>query len=194
MEERLRVDLLGQFRVRHGAAELPELDTPRLRALLGRLALNGGRALDRAALAFELWPDSTEPRARGSLRKLLHSLARRLPDLGAYVEVSDRSLAWRADAPAVVDALEFERLAASRHPADWQSAAQLYAGPLLQTASLRAFDPRYRISAHQKAVCSCRVVPRSATFAPMLTTARPVLTPSSSSTSANEHALASKAS
>src|SRR5690606_23422007 len=39
VEERLRVDLLGQFRVRHGAAELPELDTPRLRALLGRLAL-----------------------------------------------------------------------------------------------------------------------------------------------------------
>jgi len=66
VEERLRVDLLGQFRVRHGAAELPELDTPRLRALLGRLALNGGRALDRAALAFELWPDSTEPRARGT--------------------------------------------------------------------------------------------------------------------------------
>lgn len=51
--------------------------------------------------------------------------------------MSDRSLAWRADAPAVVDALEFERLAASRHPADWQSAAQLYAGPLLPGT----FDP-----------------------------------------------------
>lgn len=131
MEERLKVELLGQFRVSLPSGELRELNTPRLRALLGRLVLAEGMAVDRAELAFSFWPDSTETHARGNLRKLLHVLSRRLPDLARYLDVDERSITWRADAPASVDVIQFEQLCRSEHVADWRRAAELYGGPLL---------------------------------------------------------------
>lgn len=134
MEGRLKVEMLGQFLLSRGGEELAGLQAPRMRALLSRLLLDAGRNVDRAELAFTLWPDSTEARARGSLRKLLHTLTSRLPDLPAYVAVGDRALRWRDDAPATVDLHEFERLAASGSLPDRLAAADLYAGPLLPGA------------------------------------------------------------
>ncbi len=131
MAGELKVELLGQFRVSLDDVELKELDTERVRALLTRLVLSAGRSVDRAELAFGFWPDATESRARGNLRGLLHFVGKRGPQLAPFLEVGDRSLAWRVDAGAWVDLLEFEALAGSGHPADWQKAVALYRGPLL---------------------------------------------------------------
>ena len=60
MEGRLKVEMLGQFLLSRGGEELAGLQAPRMRALLSRLLLDAGRNVDRAELAFTLWPDSTE--------------------------------------------------------------------------------------------------------------------------------------
>jgi DNA-binding SARP family transcriptional activator len=111
--------------------ELAGFDSARLRELLARLVLAGGEALDRPALAFALWPTSTETQARTNLRHLLHDLRRALPDAERYVEITPARLRWRADAPATVDVLAFLGACEAGDPA---AALGHYGGDLLPGA------------------------------------------------------------
>ncbi len=57
----LRLTLLGAFEVCRGDTVVPVAGA-RLRGLLVRLALAGGRAVGPGVLVDALWPESTSPR------------------------------------------------------------------------------------------------------------------------------------
>ena len=124
----LTVRLLGAVAVVADGRELADFESARLRELLARLVLAGGEALDRPALAFALWPTSTETQARTNLRHLLHDLRRALPDAERYIEITPTRLRWRPDAPAEVDVLAFLAACDAGDPA---AALDHYGGDLL---------------------------------------------------------------
>ena len=107
----LRVTLLGAGAVELDGQPVPELAAPRPLSLIAHLVLHRNAAQPRAAVAFTLWPESTEQQARTNLRHLLHDLRRAIPDLDGIVNVRRRTLQWRPDAQAVVDVIEFEEAA-----------------------------------------------------------------------------------
>ena len=125
----LEIRILGNVDVRSGESQLAPLESARAVSLLGYLLVHRGVALPRERLAFLLWPDSTEAQARTNLRHVLHTLRRGLPDADRFVEVTSRTLRWRADAPYWLDLAEFERALAEGRLAD---AVDAYGGDLLE--------------------------------------------------------------
>src|ERR1700694_214895 len=99
----LHIRLLGDFQVVADEAALTSLNTPRVQALLAYLVLHRGRPQARHHLAFLLWPDSSEARARTSLRNLLHTLRHTLPDADQFLHADASNIDWRADAPMTLD-------------------------------------------------------------------------------------------
>jgi DNA-binding SARP family transcriptional activator len=120
----LEVKLLGDVGVVLNGQRLPGFDSLRLQRLLAFLSL--GDVHNRAHLAYEMWPDSSETQALGNLRKLLHDLRRELPDADAYLEVTPQSLGWRPTAK--VDVVAFRRSLAA---GDLAGATRIYGGDLL---------------------------------------------------------------
>ena len=111
----LQIRILGNLELRSGEAPLPPLESARAVSLLGYLLVHREAAQPRQRLAFLLWPDSTEAQARTNLRHVLHTLRRALPDADRFLEVTPRTLRWRADAPCRLDLADFEQaLAAGR--------------------------------------------------------------------------------
>jgi predicted ATPase/DNA-binding SARP family transcriptional activator len=107
--DRLELTLLGTFEVRRGGDVLA-VPGARLRGLLVRLALAGGRPVDPAALTGALWPDEQPADPVNALQSLVSRLRRILGRPGALAQVEG---GYRLDvAPADVDALHFERRAA----------------------------------------------------------------------------------
>src|ERR687884_520906 len=92
----LSIRLFGALELRLGDAMLPPLDSARAESLLAYLLLNREAALPRQALAFQLWPESSEPQAQTNLRYVLHHLRRAVPALDQYLEVTPRALKWQA--------------------------------------------------------------------------------------------------
>src|SRR6266542_1074634 len=95
----LSVRVLGDVDLRLGDVPLPPLESARAESLLAYLLLHREAPQSRQRLAFLLWPDSTEPQARTNLRHVLHHLRRALPDAEQFIDVTARTLQWRADAP-----------------------------------------------------------------------------------------------
>jgi DNA-binding SARP family transcriptional activator len=85
--------------------------------------------VSRERLAFLLWPDSAERQARTNLRHVLHTLRRALPEPDRLVDVSQRTLQWRPDAPCWVDVVAFGEALAR---ADLVAAIDVYTGDLLE--------------------------------------------------------------
>jgi DNA-binding SARP family transcriptional activator len=121
----LVIALFGAFDVRLPGCPLPRLRSQKSQWLLALLALQQGRAVERAWLSGVLWPDSTERQAAYNLsrnltdlRHLLGPEARRLEapttqtlrlDLaGAEADVLsfDEAIA-RGDTPSLEDAVAF---------------------------------------------------------------------------------------
>jgi DNA-binding SARP family transcriptional activator/tetratricopeptide (TPR) repeat protein len=104
----------------------------RLRDLITYLLLQPGVPHPRGTLAALFWPESPDSQARTNLRKLVMDLRRALPQPERFVDITDRDLSWRADAPCAVDVLDFERLSADgAGTAELEQAAQLYRGDLV---------------------------------------------------------------
>ena len=110
MQQFARIQVLGQFDLSLGGVRVPPLESARAESLLAFLVLHRHTASSRQHLAFLLWPDSTEAQARTNLRHLLHTLRTRLPDADRYLEVTARTVGWRADAPCWLDVSAFEEL------------------------------------------------------------------------------------
>jgi len=105
----LRVTLLGTFEVCRGDAVVP-VPGARLRGLLARLALAGGRAVEPGVLVDALWPADGPADPANALQSLVSRLRRMLGAAGAVPQVEG---GYRLDVAADdVDALRFERLAA----------------------------------------------------------------------------------
>jgi hypothetical protein len=94
----LRVRLLGGLELRLDGRPLPPVESARAESLLAFLLLHRQAPQPRQRQAFGLWPDSTEAQARTNLRHVLHNLRRALPDLDRFLEVTPRTLRWRAEA------------------------------------------------------------------------------------------------
>ncbi|GAA2100896.1 BTAD domain-containing putative transcriptional regulator [Streptomyces albiaxialis] len=112
-DARLRVTLLGAFEASRGDAAVPtpvRVPGVRLRGLLVRLALGGGRAVQRGVLVDAVWAEDPPAGPEHALQALVSRLRRAL---GAATDVVRATGGYRLDvAPDDVDALRFERLAA----------------------------------------------------------------------------------
>jgi DNA-binding SARP family transcriptional activator len=129
----IHIALFGQRRVvsEDGSREFP---LPRNTLnVLGYLILKTKRPPARDAIAFALFPEEDEEKARNSLRRNLSYLLSSLPDAegGApFVNADGERVAWNPLAPAHVDVLRFEQAIAEGRD---DAALAEYAGPLLPT-------------------------------------------------------------
>ncbi|MEZ4769136.1 MAG: BTAD domain-containing putative transcriptional regulator [Caldilineales bacterium] len=128
----LRIHLFGYLRLFFDDRALTFVALPRALPLWAYLLLNRGQPVAREALAFTLWPDSTEAQARGSLRRHLYDLRRALPEAPAdapWLLVTPQHVQWNPRAPYWLDVAVFEQLGGNA--ARLAEAIDLYAGPLL---------------------------------------------------------------
>ncbi|GAB2544438.1 BTAD domain-containing putative transcriptional regulator [Nocardia heshunensis] len=127
---RLRLTLLGTVEVARGDAVVP-VPGARLRGLLVRLALVGGRTVEPDALVEAIWGEDLPADPAHALQTLVSRLRRAL---GAADSVEQVGGGYRLAVEADVDALRFERLA------------------VLGGDRLRASDPRSAAAALDEAL------------------------------------------
>ncbi len=122
----MRIALLGPFEVQNDTGDCLPVAGARLRALIARLALAGGRPVSTSALAEAVWADDPPADLPNALQTLV-SRARRA--LGGAAAVEQSAAGYRlAVRPDDVDALRFERLVAT---GDVEEALGLWRGPAL---------------------------------------------------------------
>lgn len=106
---RLRVALLGVFELARGDTELP-VPGARLQALVVRLALAGGHAVEASGLIDAIWAEDPPAGPAHALQALVSRLRRALGSAG---DVAQFAGGYRLAVDAAgVDALRFEQLAA----------------------------------------------------------------------------------
>ncbi len=132
----LKVKLLGEFSLiwceTEGEKPLTTITSPRLQSLLAYLVLHRDAPQVRQHLAFCLWPDLREERARPNLRKLYYQLHQALPQADLFLRADAQTIQWRADGPFSLDLATFERAASNPDSvAAWQQAIDVYSGDLL---------------------------------------------------------------
>ena len=128
----LHFHLLGKFSLTCDDTPLTAVKTPRLQSLLAYLLLHRDAPQARAHLAFCLWPDLPETRARANLRKQLHQLQRALPEVDRFLMTDAQTLRWRAASSFSLDVAEFEQAASQPQSVTaWQRALDGYGGDLL---------------------------------------------------------------
>ncbi|HET6500042.1 MAG TPA: BTAD domain-containing putative transcriptional regulator [Amycolatopsis sp.] len=148
-ETRLRVTLLGTLEVCRGDAVVA-VPGARLRGLIARLALAGGRPVEPGVLVDALWPRELPTDPANALQSLVSRLRRVLGEAGAVTQsAGGYRLGVTEDD---VDALRFERLAA------------------LGRDRLRAGDPRAAAELLGAAVALCGEPSAIAAVAPAVAT------------------------
>src|SRR3954467_14239930 len=88
----LHIHLLGHFLVLAEDDLITGINSERVQELLAYLVLHQWQPHSRRHLAFLLWPDSTEPQARATLRNLVHQLRTALPPADRFVRVDSQTL------------------------------------------------------------------------------------------------------
>lgn len=127
----LEICLFGRLKLSYDGVVMGFNAPAKAASLLGYLIINRGEPVSRDSIAFMLWPDDEESKARANLRRHVLLLQRTLPDPGAIPwMISDRgTLRWNPDAVAEIDLVTFERL--SRDEVMAENAADRYGGDLL---------------------------------------------------------------
>src|SRR5260370_1106495 len=138
--ERLYLRLFGTFQFESEGGRAFSLPTKKTTALLAYLAYCGGQPHERAKLAALVWEDSGEMQARESLRQSLSLLRKALSPRHAYALITRGDTVELKPGALLVDAVEFERLAASADVATLGQAVQLYQGKFLEGFDLRASE------------------------------------------------------
>jgi DNA-binding SARP family transcriptional activator len=134
---RLKVFLLGGFRVEVETGRPVRIARKKSRALLAILALRPGHAHARDSLTALLWPNAPDDQARHSLRQELHELRRALHAPAPRALVIDPASVALDGAHVEVDVATFERFAADETPAALEQAGALYEGDLLLGLAVR---------------------------------------------------------
>ena len=138
----LSIRLLGGFSVTYGGESVVGINTARLKSLLAYLVLHADRPQARQHIAFLLWPDTSEAKARNNLRQFLFQLRQALPDSDRFLFADAQSLSWHVDEDQTIDVHLFARALAevteAEQRADWNSvqsslneALSTYQGELL---------------------------------------------------------------
>jgi predicted ATPase/DNA-binding SARP family transcriptional activator len=122
--------LLGPFQVQQNGITVTRFRGDKVRALLAYLAVEAHRPHSRSALAKLLWPEQPLEQALGNLSLALFRLRQALAAGEDPLLATRQTVRWR-DGAAVVDVLEFVRLASSSDAADLEQAAALYRGEFL---------------------------------------------------------------
>jgi TolB-like protein len=143
---RLHLTLLGGFEARIIPGEPLDIANRKTRALLAYLALPTGRVHSRDKLMGLLWSDRGDEQARNSLRQALAELGRVLAGVEPSPLVKGRDTLALDPRAVEVDAIAFERLAASEAVDDLRQATRLYGGELLDGFTVRdsAFEEWFR--------------------------------------------------
>jgi predicted ATPase len=122
----VQVTLLGPFEVRNDAGDTLRVAGARLRDLIARLALAGGRPVNTSALVEAVWGNTLPADLPNALQTLVSRARRALGDAAA---VQQSAAGYQlAVAPDDVDALRFERLVAT---GDIEEGLELWRGPAL---------------------------------------------------------------
>lgn len=129
-----------------------ELDGERITSaasasLLAHLAANGPRPLPREQVAYALWPDRSEDRARRALSDVVYRLRGATPDGAPWLVAGADEV--RLD-DVEVDLWRFRELARSEHELDLVAAVDLHRGPLGEGVDDEWIELPRR--AHQEAV------------------------------------------
>ena len=132
--DQLTIRFLGGFQLSWGQEPLAEVQTPLFRRLLAFLIVHRQTVHSRQRVAFLLWPDVPETKARRNLRQLLYRLRRQFPEVERFVEVGRKTVRWCADAPFVLDVSRFTEAAARAEAAADDDPAAI---PLLEEAVSR---------------------------------------------------------
>ncbi len=107
----LRIYLFGQIRLEYDGGAWKYAALPKTLPLWAYLLLHGDHPLERARLAFTLWPDDSEPAALANLRRHLYALRRTLPPPGdqPWLLTDAETVRWNPAAAYWLDVAEFER-------------------------------------------------------------------------------------
>jgi DNA-binding SARP family transcriptional activator len=125
----VRVAILGPFEVQSDVGDCVPVAGARLRDLLIRLALAGGKPVSTSGLAEAVWGDDPPADLANALQTLVSRARRALGGAGA---VGQSAAGYRLAATSDdVDALRFERLVAD---GALEEALALWRGPALEDA------------------------------------------------------------
>ncbi len=130
--EQLQIYLLGQLRLFVGERPFPFKSLPRVKTLLAYLLLHPDNPIPRNKLAFTLWPDVPETKAKSRLRRHIYELRQALPPTTEelpWMIVNAQTIQWNPAAPCWLDTAAFNYLI--RQPNRLAEAIALYTGPLL---------------------------------------------------------------
>src|SRR5512145_2317589 len=130
---RLHLQFFGTFAAQQAETPCAALQCqPALQLLLAYLALHPGTALPRTQIAFTLWPDTSEARARANLRQSLYTL-RTLLNATLPLNVDHQTVTLTQRSDLAVDLWSFSACLAEKSPstAHLQLAVELYRGDLL---------------------------------------------------------------
>ncbi|MBE9169324.1 AAA family ATPase [Pleurocapsales cyanobacterium LEGE 06147] len=135
----LRIKLLGGFFLSYGERLVTAISTGRSQMLLAYLVLHRQAAQSRQRIAFHLWPESTDERARANLRKELSRLRHALPNSDEFLWVDAKMLQWLPNGNFTLDVAEFEAAVKAAEQAtdksviraELERAIELYKGDLL---------------------------------------------------------------
>ncbi len=104
---KLEIHFFGQSQFFYDGHLIAGLQTKRMRSLLGYLLLHAGQRISATQLAFLYWPDTSEKQARTNLRRAFYNLRQVFPESDEFIERSDHTVCWRADADYVLDVDQF---------------------------------------------------------------------------------------
>jgi predicted ATPase/DNA-binding SARP family transcriptional activator len=128
----LAIALFGPLDVRLQGRPLPTPRSQKTHWLLALLALQEGRAVDRAWLAGTLWPDSTEQQAAAYLRSSLWHLRQALGPEAHRLETPATGKLRLDLVGAEADVLVFDEAIARGDASSLERAVAVHRGPLLQ--------------------------------------------------------------
>jgi DNA-binding SARP family transcriptional activator len=143
----VQIRMIGPFEVRLDDGAVADVPGARLRALLIALALNPGRAVQKATLVDWIWGQRPPSDATNALQRLVSRLRKVLPDGSVEAQPSGYRLLVEPDE---VDAVRFERLVDLAHAGEGprrvqalRQALALWRGAAMQGIDLEgssAFD------------------------------------------------------